>query len=171
MKVLIATDGTQTAITAAKKALDILREDTEILLVTVIRAYENPMEDAGGFEGPLMTPEEAESEFQEHLAAGQTALSHSLDALDKNANARIIPSSDDPGKGIIDVANEVHPDLIVLGRNSKGFFAKLLHGSVSDYVAHHASCPVLIVPHTNSKQQSARQRPGRLVAGEAKPAG
>lgn len=147
MKVLIATDGTQTAITAAKKALDILRHDTEILLVTVIQAYEDPMEDAGGFEGPLMTPEEAESDFQEHLAAGRSALSHSLEALDKKANVRIIPSSDDLGKCIVDAANEVHPDLIVLGRNNKGFFSRLLHGSVSDYVAHHASCPVLIVPH------------------------
>jgi nucleotide-binding universal stress UspA family protein len=147
MQVLIATDGTQTAISAAKKALALLRHDTEILLVTVIRGYEDPMEDAGGFEGPLMTPEEAESEFKAHLAAGRNALKHSLEALDNKANVRLIPSSDDPGKGIVDAANEFHPDLIVLGRNSKGFFSRLLHGSVSDYVAHHACCPVLIVPH------------------------
>jgi hypothetical protein len=91
MQVLIATDGTQTAISAAKKALALLRPDTEILLVTVIRGYEDPMEDAGGFEGPLMTPEEAESEFKAHLAAGRNALKHSLEALDKKQMSASFP--------------------------------------------------------------------------------
>jgi nucleotide-binding universal stress UspA family protein len=38
-------------------------------------------------------------------------------------------------------------DMVVLGRRGMGGFARLTMGSVSSQVAHHAACPVLIVPH------------------------
>ena len=37
-------------------------------------------------------------------------------------------------------------DLLVLGSRGSGGFAKLLMGSVSSQVTHHAACPVVIVP-------------------------
>ena len=37
-------------------------------------------------------------------------------------------------------------DMLVLGRRGMGGFARLTMGSVSNQVAHHAQCPVLIVP-------------------------
>jgi nucleotide-binding universal stress UspA family protein len=38
-------------------------------------------------------------------------------------------------------------DLVVLGARGSGGFVRLAMGSVSDQVAHHARCPVVIVPH------------------------
>jgi nucleotide-binding universal stress UspA family protein len=50
-----------------------------------------------------------------------------------------------PAKMLLDVAKGA--DLIVVGSRGRGGFAGLLLGSVSQQVAHHADCPVVIVPH------------------------
>ncbi len=155
MKVLVATDGTAIAIEAAQVALGLLREGAAIVLVTVIQDYEDPLEMAGGFEGPLMTPEEAETEYQRQLVEGQTALDRTQAALGINAEIRLVPTDADPGHAIVAIANEIHPDLIVLGSVEKGFFLRLLTGSVSEFVVRHAPCPVLIVPHHGTAKASS----------------
>lgn len=146
MKVLIATDGTDIAIEAARVGMELLRGDVEIVLVTVIQDYEDPLGMAGGFEGPLVTPDEAEAEFQRQISEGQSALERTLSALGKEAEIRLVPTDTDPGHALIDIANEIHPGLIVLGSAEKGFWQRLLSGSVSAFVTKHAPCPVLVVP-------------------------
>jgi nucleotide-binding universal stress UspA family protein len=46
---------------------------------------------------------------------------------------------------IVRFAKEHSSDLIVMGSRGLGGFERMLLGSVSTYVAHHATCPVLIV--------------------------
>src|SRR6185503_11188179 len=56
-KVMVATDGSEASLTAAKVAGEVFA-GAEFLLVTVIDELEDPMADAGGFEGPAMDEEE-----------------------------------------------------------------------------------------------------------------
>lgn len=52
----------------------------------------------------------------------------------------------DPGQSVVAAAKAQACDLIVMGSRQRGPVRRLLLGSVSNYVVHHAECPVLIVP-------------------------
>ena len=60
---------------------------------------------------------------------------------------RLIPVDGATGAAIVEIAAEMSAEVIVIGASGKGFFRRLLSGSVSDYVVHHAHCPVLVVRH------------------------
>jgi nucleotide-binding universal stress UspA family protein len=49
-----------------------------------------------------------------------------------------------PAEEILGVASDA--DMIVVGSRGAGGFKKLLMGSVSTHVTHHARCPVVVVP-------------------------
>lgn len=53
-------------------------------------------------------------------------------------------SEGDPAEELIKASRDA--DLLVVGSRGSGGFAKLLVGSVSSQVTHHAACPVVIVP-------------------------
>jgi nucleotide-binding universal stress UspA family protein len=59
--------------------------------------------------------------------------------------AETVVASGDPGDAIVKLADERKADLIVLGAHDGGLLSRLIEGSVSDSVAHHAHTDVLIV--------------------------
>ena len=147
MKVLVATDGSDAALDAAKRALDLLRADAEIALVTIIPGYEDPMETAGGIEGPDVTEKEAEQDYEHAVEEGRAALDRTSAALHADTDVRLVPAEDDPGHALVKLAprRADRPDRDRAG--DKGFFKRLFSGSTSDYVVHHAPCPVLVIRH------------------------
>ncbi len=55
-----------------------------------------------------------------------------------------------PAQVLVDAAADA--EMIVVGSRGTGGFARLTMGSVSDQVARHAPCPVVIVPHPETRQ-------------------
>ena len=51
----------------------------------------------------------------------------------------------DPGPELCRLAADGNYDLIVVGSHGSGFLCRVLLGSVSHHVLHHAPCPVLVV--------------------------
>jgi len=51
----------------------------------------------------------------------------------------------DPAEELVAFAHEVQADLIVVGAHAYGTLERVLHGSVSDRVAHRAPSPVMVV--------------------------
>jgi len=49
-----------------------------------------------------------------------------------------------PASSLVDAADDA--DLVVVGRRGLGGFGRLLLGSVSEHVARHAGCPVVVIP-------------------------
>lgn len=59
---------------------------------------------------------------------------------------RLIMAEDRPVPGILAVAGQVQPDLLVLGTRAQGVLLRTLLGSVGQEVADAAACDVLLVP-------------------------
>jgi nucleotide-binding universal stress UspA family protein len=147
MNIVVATDGSEAAIEAARRSTDLLRPGAHISLVMVIPGYEDPMEDAGGIEGPVISEKQAAKDWQKATTEGQTALDRTASALGTEVDVRLVPDDETTGAVIVRLAGEMKADVLVIGSSNKGWLSRLFSGSVSDYVAHHAPCPVMLIRH------------------------
>ena len=68
------------------------------------------------------------------------------------------------GEALVDVAKEKKPLMVVMGTRGMGTMRRTILGSVSDYVLHHAHCPVMIY---RTEAQSERLRSGSKRASES----
>jgi nucleotide-binding universal stress UspA family protein len=133
-KVLIAYDGTESARRALDRAVAIAGADDQVGLISVVPLIISGPRSAGPFaqgDGPA-----------EHRANLQEA----VEALSQHGRrpADTIEAVGDPAKAICEAAEEHGYDMIVVGSRNLTGMKRLLLGSVSEKVAHHASCDVLI---------------------------
>jgi nucleotide-binding universal stress UspA family protein len=103
-----------------------------------------PGSEAGGFEGPVESPEEQQAEWNQEQADANAAVAATIDAVAHPEAGRRVEVGD-PGGAICTVARDIDADVIVLGSRGRGVVKRVLLGSVSEYVLHHAPCPVLVV--------------------------
>ncbi len=147
MHALIATDGSEVSIDAARKALALLQPD-QVTLLSVADTSVADDSGAGGMEGNLLTPEESEEARTTILKEGDHDLSDTKAALGlegQDVDTELVEGAS--GQMIIHVADEVDADVIVVGSHGHGFLSRVLIGSVSEYVVRHTKRPVLVVRH------------------------
>jgi nucleotide-binding universal stress UspA family protein len=112
----------------------------DLTVMSVISAQVNP------FTGhPLTVPDggeltaRAQQEAEDSVAKATDRLGDS-----KPASVTVKAFTGYPARALVDASKDA--DLVVVGSRGTGGFAELVLGSVSSQVAHHAACPVVIVP-------------------------
>jgi nucleotide-binding universal stress UspA family protein len=149
-RILIATDGSDCAIGAARTALGLLAPDPELTVLSVVDIRPEVGVTGGGLLGaeplamPLADPNTT-TELDEALTAGANeAVERTIAALGVAAAQRMVVHGD-PAAEICRVADETGYDLVVVGSHGSGFVKRVLVGSVSHHVLHHSSRPVLVL--------------------------
>ena len=152
LRVIIATDGSAASSVAAHEAARLLPADSDLSLVIVIDPPEDPMEDAGGFEGPVLSEDEARDQYRESMVEAEGALARSARAFgSRPIRQRIVErSGESVGARICSFAADEDAAMIVVGSHGHGALADVLLGSVSNHVLHHSPCPVLVIRGTKS---------------------
>lgn len=137
-RIVVGTDGSETASNALKRAVDeAVVWDAELTVVAAV-----PIATGGGMMGwipPSMDRQSLIDEIRDSLdkaiaeAVGPRKIRVARHALDGSAAALLTEFS-------------TAVDLVVVGTRGRGGFAGMLLGSTSQTVLNHSTCPVMTVP-------------------------
>src|SRR5439155_12422237 len=149
-RILIATDGSDFAIAAARTALTPLPPDHELTVLSVVDVRPEVGVTGGGLLGaqplamPLADPVTT-AELEEALTTeANDAVERTVTALGADVAQRMVVHGD-PAAEICRVAEEGRYDCIIVGSHGSGFVKRVVVGSVSHHVLPHATRPVPVV--------------------------
>jgi nucleotide-binding universal stress UspA family protein len=144
--VLVGTDGSDTATTAIRYAIDLARQFGARLVI--VSAYE-PVSGQRLARGRTEVPEDLQ-----WMINPRAEVLTVLEAAEQEAHAAGVTSVEtfarqgDAADAVLDIAEEQRSDLIVMGNKGMTGAKRFLLGSVPNKVSHHAPCSVLIVRTT-----------------------
>ena len=111
----------------------------------VVHAWQFDYIRVSGIEGFYTT---IEPDLSDVRRAAETALEAILaEIVSDEHEVEVVPVVVEGAAATVLVAESQDAELLVVGSRGHGGFAGLLLGSVSQQCAHHAACPVVIIPH------------------------
>lgn len=146
MKMLFATDGAKQSSAAIEmlKRFAIGEGDTIRIITVIDMAVPMGIDIYGGYLPDTTQLEKAARENADRI------LSETVDNLKTHFSGRMPDISTEvlfgsPDSRIVETAEQMKPDLLIIGSHGHNRWERLLLGSVSDSVVHHAPCSVLVV--------------------------
>lgn len=137
--IIVGVDGSETSHAALQWALDHASTDDTVVVAT---AWSIPA--AVGFEMPVASI--VDYEVAAHRMV--TDLAADLE-VDDGPKVTTHVGSGSAGKMLADLS--AYANLVVVGSRGYGGVRSILLGSVSNHVVHHAHCPVVVVPRTETE--------------------
>jgi nucleotide-binding universal stress UspA family protein len=137
---------------SAKQALRFAVEEAKLrqARLRVVHAWQYGYIGAAGLEGAYPAVGDGVDELRD---AAEAALAEALSESIPDTDAVEIERRVVEGRAAAVLVDESRvADLLVVGSRGHGGFAGLLLGSVSQQCAHHATCPVVIVPRRPERQ-------------------
>jgi nucleotide-binding universal stress UspA family protein len=138
--IMLATDGSPTAEAATDQAIELAQALGAPLVVVCVRHDKTPAYGYYGYAEIVSDMREIEQERIDEVSQRVEDL-----AAEAGVSCRTMVLDGLPGEQICKAAEDREARLIVLGAHGWGRLGRLLHGSVSTYVLHHATTPVLVV--------------------------
>jgi nucleotide-binding universal stress UspA family protein len=134
-RIVVGIDGSEAAHQALEWAVDEARRRTAV--VEAIHAWHQPFVTGYAYMGEI--------DLGEYAAEAQTVLDAAIAAVDTagvTVEGKVVAGG--PAQVLVEEAKGA--SLLVVGSRGRGGFSGLLLGSVSQQTAHHASCPIVIIP-------------------------
>ena len=133
--ILLGYDDTEASKRALERAIELAKAFQAKLLVTSVAPTVQAAGRSMGALDPTDSPERHQAELEQAAAVIKAA----------GLSAELLPAIGHPADTIVQIAGDEGADMIVVGTREPGFVERLLGQSISQAVARHASCDVLIV--------------------------
>jgi nucleotide-binding universal stress UspA family protein len=144
-KIVVGTDGSETASEAVSQAAELAKISKSEL--NIVSAYE-PISQAQLREESRDVPGDVANAVNPREVVNVTLDKASAIAKKAKVSVQTHPREGDPADAILDVAEEIKADLIIVGNKGMTGAKRFLLGSVPNKVSHHSPCSVMIIQTT-----------------------
>jgi nucleotide-binding universal stress UspA family protein len=143
--IVVGTDGSETAQKAVDAAVELARLSGAQL--EIVSAYE-PVSRARLRDEKRQVPADLQWMVNPREEVDATLADAAERVAESGVEPRTYAREGDPADAILDVAEELGSDLIVVGNKGMTGAKRFLLGSVPNKVSHHAPCSVMIIRTT-----------------------
>jgi nucleotide-binding universal stress UspA family protein len=144
-RIVVGTDGSETAAEAVRQAVEIAKLTSATL--SIVSAYA-PVPERRIKDQQREAPADIQYELGPREDVNLILDAAAAEARREGIEVQTHPIEGDPAEGILNVAEETGADLIVVGNKGMTGARRFLLGSVPNNISHHAPCAVMIVRTT-----------------------
>ena len=144
-RIVVGTDGSETAAQAVREAIDLARLSSAQL--GIVSAYA-PVPKRRVHGEQAGAPADVQHEIGPREDVNLVLDAAAAEARKEGIEVQTHPVEGDPAEAILTVAEQTKADLIVVGNKGMTGARRYLLGSVPNNVSHHAPCSVIIVRTT-----------------------
>jgi nucleotide-binding universal stress UspA family protein len=142
MKILLAVDGSESAVRATRRIVEMMSEWKEPPALDVVMVH-LPVPHVGGFSGAVVNREMIQRYYDEEGTKALAPCRAVLDAAGVKYESRILVG--DVAQTIVDHAHDAGCALVCIGSRGMTAVSNMVLGSVATKVLHLAHVPVLVV--------------------------